>query len=257
MEFSNSLFSVASEKKKNILYKSKLKPSLIHVSFFSQRLYYINYIMNWIYIIYIVSTLSICFILNFFHTTLKLKPETIIFLTVYLNANIYIDIILLTIMILNIIAFYFYSMKVFSLGLSIQIILNIITMTNIRPINFYKENFIYASTGITISNIIYFLYIIYYFFSFFRANIYVINNNQIIDNIIHEIHLRTDMLKIKINHILIKLHLNQVLRNYMFYQKDFYFMRMQKKMNIKSNNSLSNSSRSNSDESTLMTSTIK
>lgn len=256
MESSSSLFSVPPEKK-TIFYKSKIKPSFVHISFFSERLYYINYIMNFVYIIYIITTLSICFILNYFPSILKLKSETIIFLTVYLNSNIFIDVILLTIMILNIIAFYFYSMKVFSLAFSIQIILNLITMTNIRPIHFYKENLIYASTGITISNIIYFLYIIYYFIKLFRANVDAINNNQTLDNIIHEINLRTDMLKMKINHILIKLHLNQVLRNYMFSPNDFYFMKLQKKMNTKNNNSLSNSSRSNADESTLMNSNIK
>ena len=58
-------------------------------------------------------------------------------------------------------------------------------------------------------------------------NKYKINFNEqpaSIDTIVHEIQLRMDMVKMRFNHIMIKLKLHKIFKRFMYQKKDFYFM---------------------------------
>ena len=241
----------SSEEKTKLLIKSIDAPTIVNVSFFSNQLHLINKIELFTYITYIMVSLLWYSMTVFIPSMNTFQSNAISFISIYFSSNIFIDIMIALIIFLNISAFYFYSVKLFSLSYAFKTVFNMITMSNIRPMNIYKENMIYMAIFVSTINVIYLGYICFYVFKVYTSNIELIYNQNTIENIVHEINLRKDMLKMKINEIIIRLHLNKVLKHYMFSKNDFYFMRQS---SMKSNIS---TSRCITNESTLMTSISK
>lgn len=240
-----------SEEKTKLLIKSIDAPTIINVSFFSKQLHLINKIELFTYITYIMVSLLWYSMIVFIPSMNTFQSNAITFISFYFSSNIFINIIIILLILLNISAFYFYSVKLFSLSYAIKIVFNMITMSNIRPMNIYKENMIYMAVFVSTINVLYLGYICFYLYKVYTSNIDMIYNQNTIENILHEINLRNDMIKMKMNEIIIRLHLNKVLEQYMFSKNDFYFMRHS---SVKNNIS---TSRCITNESTLMTSISK
>ena len=239
-----------SEEKTKLLIKSIDAPTIINVSFFSKQLHLINKIELFAYITYTMVSLLWYSTIVFIPSMNTIQSSAITFISFYFSSNIFINIIIILIILLNISAFYFYSVKLFSLSYAIKIVFNMITMSNIRPMNIYKENMIYMAVFVSTINVLYLGYICFYLYKVYTSNIDMIYNQNTIENILHEINLRNDMIKMKMNEIIIRLHLNKVLKQYMFSKNDFYFMRHSVKNNISTSRCITN-------ESTLMTSISK
>ena len=240
-----------SSERTKLLIKAIDAPTIVQVSFFSTQLHLINKIELFMYISYLLISLIWHSMIILFPSMSSFQSNVNTFISFNFSPNIIIDIIIAAIIIVNISAFYFYSIKLFSLSLAMNIVFNMITMSNIRPMNIYKENMIYMAVFVSTINILYLGYICFYIYRVYTSNIELIHNQNTIDNIVHEINLRNDMIKMKMNEIIIRLHLNRVLKNYMFSKDDFYFMRQcHMKNNISTSQCITN-------ESTLMTSISK
>lgn len=81
----------------------------------------------------------------------------------------------------------------------------------------------YAVIAILGINIVFALYPVFHYLRkirYFRISL----EDQPLDNIYHEIRLRTDMMKIGFNHIIIKMKLHKIFPNITFKKEDYYFL---------------------------------
>lgn len=88
----------------------------------------------------------------------------------------------------------------------------------------YKnENFAYFNLLVFLVNTCIFVYSLFYFISLINKNRKMLNDNSPTSMIMHEICLRTDMMKIGFNHFVIRTKLNKMLPNILFKKDSYYY----------------------------------
>lgn len=117
----------------------------------------------------------------------------------------------------------FYSMTIFYSSFFILFYFINSYFKNSLDILYKNDKFAYFNLLVFLINICIFSYTLFYFISLINRNKKMINENSPTSMIMHEICLRTDMMKIGFNHIVIKTKLNKMLPNILFKRNSYYF----------------------------------
>jgi large-conductance mechanosensitive channel len=93
---------------------------------------------------------------------------------------------------------------------------------------FHNEKIVYFNLIILMVNFIIFTYLIFHFVSLINSNKALIHKNSATSHIVHEILLRSDMMKIQFNGFLIRMKLNKYLPVLLFRKDSFYYTTLSK-----------------------------
>jgi hypothetical protein len=215
---------------KSLIKKIKKREDIDEPIFFSYNFCLLMKIFQFAFLIYIIWSTIFYILIHYYgkqiiqSNSLRIEYDNILYQNLF--TNIYFTFITIS----GFISVSKKSIKYFLTFYLMLIIFSIFSIieyfTDLKIFHFSKI-FIF-NISILIINFVIFVWTVYFFFSLVEHNKKIINSNNNSPSIIHEIQLRTDMMKMGYNHFMIKTKLNKIFRNCLFTRDSYYYASLNK-----------------------------
>jgi hypothetical protein len=181
-------------------------------------------IVNFLSAIYIIFSLILYLIIHFHGKDLFKSKKSYVEYDRLLFLNLYYDIFLTFTIVVSYFAVYKKSILLYLVYWKLMILACVFGFYGYsQELSALNIKIKYIIMTVFVLNVLYAIYPIFHYLrkvQYFRVSL----ESFPADNIIHEVKLRTDMMKMGFNNIIIKIKLNKILPNITFKKEDYYFL---------------------------------